>query len=82
MPERSSDTRSASAWPSGAAGTDQATVEVRNVTDEPADEFICYCGLYEKCPAWHLMNDAERRACSTDKRMTAEYYWKHRVTGA
>ena len=52
-----------------------------NSSTEQEDNVVCYCGLRERCPAWHQMNDAERRACSSDKRMTAEYFWKHRLTG-
>ena len=45
------------------------------------DTVVCYCGLREACPHWNQMTSPERRACSADKRMTAEYLWRHRLAG-
>lgn len=39
----------------------------------------CYCGLGPACPIWASMSPEERRACSQDKRATAELFWKHGV---
>jgi hypothetical protein len=43
---------------------------------------VCYCGLYDECPHWHEMTDDERRACSTDKRMILQHFWKNRIVEA
>jgi len=51
-------------------------------TRKIAERAVCYCGLYAKCPLWSKMSAEGRRACSADKRMTAEYYWRHGLAGA
>lgn len=66
----------------GSAAAHHLAMDARSVADEPEHDIVCYCGLYETCPTWNQMNDEERRACSSDKRMTAEYYWKYGVSGA
>jgi hypothetical protein len=43
---------------------------------------VCYCGLYDECPHWHEMTDDERRACSADKRMILQQFWKNRIVEA
>ena len=39
----------------------------------------CYCGLGPACPIWLDMSPAERKACSSDKRASAQLLWKHGV---
>jgi hypothetical protein len=39
----------------------------------------CYCGLGPACPIWNEMSPAERKACSSDKRASAQLLWKHGV---
>ena len=62
------------------------TVEQKEVlagaAAEVAARVVCYCGLYAKCPVWSQMSVEGRRACSADKRMTAEYFWRHGLAGA
>ncbi|MBI3567825.1 MAG: hypothetical protein HY084_06430 [Gemmatimonadetes bacterium] len=61
----------------GAVGSGNPTLDASAADDD----VVCYCGLYEKCPVWNMMSTDERRVCSADKRMSAEYLWRHRLSG-
>ena len=37
----------------------------------------CYCGFGPACPVWRQLTPAQRKACSLDKRASAQYFWKN-----
>ena len=41
----------------------------------------CYCGLGPACYHWKNLSPEGRIACSCDKRMSAESYWKTGTVG-
>ena len=63
--------------PTASAGVSSATRRDPVAKQDSRIPFQCYCGLGPACQFFRVMTPEQRAACSSDKRGTAQWYFKN-----